>query len=248
MVSRCQMYCALVVAASLLSIPNVALAKGGSGGGWGFSGYLGTVNATQDGMNTLQQRANSREGGITTGQLNNAYEVAFGLTYRFSGAMYALHFRPSYFYQRADGKGSSGPFTYGVQGFTFFPMFRLYPLENEIMKFYMQLGLGYGQVQGTITEGQTGGVDRHVDFRSGSFGTTVGLGAEFCFNANHCIALEGDYRYLNFTRNVASKGSGNFAGDSLSQSATGAEVEMDGSDLEVKMGGLMYMAGYAFWF
>ena len=42
-------------------------------------------------------------------------------------------------YQKEDGTGSDGTYSYSVTGWTVFPMLRLYPLENEFMKFYMQM-------------------------------------------------------------------------------------------------------------
>lgn len=211
--------------------------------------FAGIVNSAQDSLNDMQQRANTREGGITTSQLTQAWEVAGHITYRYSGTIWAIQIRPSYFYERADGHGTSGSFTYGVTGWTVFPILKMYPLENDFMKFYMQAGLGYGQVTAFVNEGQdASGHNRHVDFGSGAFGSTVGLGAEFAYSPSHAFSLECNYRYLNFQRNIVTSSSGSFASGSLTQYGKGQEVELDSNDLAVKMGGLQFLAGYSYYF
>lgn len=236
------------------SFPAMALRGGSGGGGVAASVGSGTVaigllggivNSSQNDLNTLQSRANVRAGSgpISTSQLNQGYEGAVELVYRFSGTIYALTFRPSYFYERADGSGTDGGYTYGVTGWTFFPMLRLYPMENDVMKFYMQFGLGYGQAKGFVGEGTS-----DVSFGSGSFGTSVGLGAEFCMTSSSCFVFEGNYRYLDFNRNIVTDSRGTFASGSLSQYAQGQEAELDGSDIGIKMSGMVLLAGYHFWF
>ncbi|MGZ3722631.1 MAG: outer membrane protein [Bdellovibrionales bacterium] len=228
-------------------------------GSSGFSGLGGTgntsfgllggiVNSTQDSMNQLQARGNTREGGITTSQLLQAYEGALTFTYRFTGTMYAIQFRPSYFYERQDGHGASGSYMYSVTGYTLFPLLRIYPLENDLMKIFLQGGLGYGQVKGSINEGQTNGTDQHVDFGSGAFGTMVGMGAEFIYSNTSTFSVEVDYRYLNYVRNVATSANGTWASNSLTQAQKGQEVEFDSSDFDVNMSGLMFLVGYNFYF
>lgn len=220
-----------------------AFAAMGGQGGWSLGMYAGIVNSSQEQMNEIIKRANTGVNGpVSTSQMNSAYEAAPFLQYRFGGTIYAVQFRPSFFYQKEDGSGDNGSYGMSVTGYTVFPMLRLYPLENDLMKFYMQFGLGYGRVNGEINEG----AGNSVKFASGSFGTVVGLGAEFCFNANHCLNLEGDYRYLNFERNIVTSSSGTLP--NLTNSTKGQEVEMDGSDLSVRMGGLMFLAGYTMWF
>lgn len=212
-----------------------------SGHAIGFN--LGTVSATQNQMNDLIKRANAREGGISTGEMNSAYEVQAFYMYRFSNPLYALQIRPSYFYQVEEGSGASGGFNYSLTGFTVFPMLRLYPLENEFMKFYMQVGVGYGMINGEIQEGAA-----KVEFSGGAFGSVAGMGAEFCFNPSNCVSLEGNYRYLSFQRFSADSSTGTFAADSLTQYSEGSEIEMDNSDLSARMGGLIFMCGYTMWF
>lgn len=218
---------------------------GGAGGQNGFGFHLGLVTATQGPINTLIKRANARagEGPISTSELNSAYEVAVSYTYRFSGTVFALHFRPSYFYQVQDGSGNLGSYKYDLQGYTIFPMFRLYPMENDFMKFFMQIGLGYGQLNGKIQEGPSS-----AKFSGGGFGTMVGMGTEFCFSPNHCLSLEGDYRYLTMQRNIVDSTTNDFQSDSIANNGNGSELETDGADLATRMGGLMFMLGYQMWF
>jgi len=244
----------LILISLCLTVPAFARTSGGSSGGglvggfdgsWSFELYGGIVNATQDALNQIHDTANTREGGITTSALTQAYEGAVGFTYRYSGSVYALSLRPSYFYERQDGHAASGSFTYGVTGYTIFPMLRAYPLENDVMKFYMQVGVGYGQAKGMVNEGLLSGTDRHVEFGSGAFGSMVGLGAEFVLTGVQSVAVEVDYRYLDYVRNVVSSSTGTgFGTGSLSQSGKGQEAELDGNDLDIKMGGLMFNLGY----
>lgn len=221
---------------------------GGAGGGSHSIGFTaGLINANQDNMNTLISRANTREGGISTSQMNQAYEAGLFYGYRFSGTPFGLQLRPSFFYQVSKGTGASGNHNYSLTGFTFFPIGRLYPLENEFMKVYLQFGLGYGRLNGSIEEGTA-----KVDFAGGAYGTLLGLGSEFCFSPSHCMVAEGSFRYLTMERNISSSSTGTFSSDtarpSLSQSAQNREVELDSDDFATKMSGLMFMAGYAFYF
>ena len=220
-----------------------AEAAGRNSGNMSFGFVAGITNSSQDSMNTLITRANLRVGGISTSQLESAYELGGFFMYRFSGTMYALQLRPSYFYQVQTGSGTGGNFNYGLKGYTLFPMFRLYALENTYMKFFMQLGMGYGSVNGEISE--AGAVAK---FNASGFGTMAGLGAEFCITPAHCIGVESNYRYLTFDRSLVSGSSGSFASGSLSQYGAGQELEMDGKDLSTRMGGLQFMAGYTYWF
>jgi opacity protein-like surface antigen len=236
------------VSAMLFSGSAFAAYGGGGGGGYSLGINLGIVNSSQSQMNEMIKRANSSEGGISTSALNQAYEAALFFMYRFSGTMYAIQLRPSYYYQQENGSGAGGAYKYGVKGYTVFPIFRLYPLENEFMKFYLQIGLGYGRVNGSIIENSKTSGAASVDFSGGAFGSLTGLGAEFCLTANHCFSLEANYRYLTFDRLLADSSSGTFASNSLSQYGANQEVELDGEDLSVRMGGLIFMEGYTYWF
>lgn len=236
---------AIILSFSTL-IASPAFAVGGGGGNFQLGLSAGTINADQEHMNTLISRANTREGGISTGSLNNAYEAAGTFGYRFNGSIIALLFRPSFFYQKSEGTGSSGNFNYSNIGFTIFPIGRIYPLENEFMKFFMQFGLGYGRSNGSIEEGSA-----KAEFVGDAFGTVFGLGSEFCYAGTHCLVVEGNYRYLTIERNIATSVTGTFSSTSpasLSQAEIHKEIEMDSTDLHVKMSGLQFLLGYSFYF
>lgn len=240
----------------LLMASPFALAKSyGGGGGGGSSGFQfgvlgGVTNTSQDQLNDLQSRANTRAGGISTPSLNSAYEGALQMGYRFSGSIFAILFRPSYFYQVASGGNAGGSYNYSVTGFSAFPIVRLYPLENEFMHFFMQFGLGYGNATTKISElSTTAGQQAEVTASGGSFGTLVGMGTEFCFSSAHCLSLEANYRYLYHNRNVVSDNNGYaFNSNSLSQYGKNQELELDNDDVAIRMGGLQFLFGYAMYF
>jgi opacity protein-like surface antigen len=230
--------------------PSAAMARGSMGGGGlggdnQFSIIAGVSNSNQDQINTLISRSNARttSGPISTPALNSAYELGVQYGYRFTGTMYAVLLRPTYFYEKATGSGKDGSYNYGISGFTIIPMLRLYPLENEFMKFFLQLGVGYGRANTSIEEGSA-----RLDAVGDAFGTTLGLGAEFCMTASQCLSLEANLRYMTVVRNIASEASGTWASDSLSQAQTNKEVELDSDDLMVRMGGLQFLAGYVIHF
>lgn len=221
-----------------------ALGAGGGGGGdISLAINLSLVTSSQDDLNNLQQRANTRDGGITAGQLKNAYEGSVDFGYRINGGIYALHFRPAYFFQSESGTGSSGSYKYGVTGYSFFPILRIYPLENDVMKFFLQVGLGYGFMNGEIQEGEA-----QVKFQGSAYGSLVGLGAEFVIGGGHSIRVEGNVRYLGIQRNTAKSASGTFAANSLSQAETDREVELDSTDLSTTMSGIQALIGYVMTF
>ena len=234
---------ALLAAFVLLSTLNAHAAPGGAGGGHSIGVGLGLSNADQEHMNTLITRANTREGGISVSDLDSGYEGFVFYQYRFSGTMFALQLRPSFFYQNESGNGTSGKFEYGLTGFTFFPIFRLYPLESDFIKFYMQLGLGYGRADSEIQEGTAS-----VKAVGGAFGSITGLGAEFAFSPNHSITFEGNYRYLTMERNIAKSTSGTFANNSLSQAEKDRELELDDVDFAIRLSGLQFIFGYTYTF
>jgi opacity protein-like surface antigen len=109
------------------------------------------------------------------------------------------------------------------------------------MKFFMQIGLGYGRINGDIKEGD----GNEVKFAGGAFGTILGMGAQFCFYPEHCISLEGDYRYLTIDRFIVTDSSGTTG---LSQQTKDMEVELNNADVSARLGGLVFMFGYAYWF
>ena len=218
-----------------------ALAAGGMGQIF-FGANAGIVTTDQEDMNELKSRANARD-TVSASDLKNAWELGFELGYRFAGSMFAVSLRPSYFTQSTDGSGTSGSYKYSVSGFSVFPMFRIYPLESDLMRFYMQMGLGYGMATGKIREASAS-----ADFSGTGYGSMVGLGAEFLISDTHSLGVEGNMRYLSFERNTVDSRAGTFATDSLSQSGADQEVELDGRDFKTTMTGIVIMARYVFYY
>lgn len=237
-------FIAVLLILVLWSLPSWSQGKMGS---WSIGANIGITNADQDDMNTLISRANSRV-GITTSQLGNAWEGNAFISYRLSGSSLALQFRPSFFYQVEEGKDGSASYDYSVTGFTAFPIFRFYMLEDKTMAFFSQVGIGIGFVKGEIKEGNAS-----VKFSGNDLGYLAGLGAEFCFfGGNHCMTVEGNLRILNMERVIADSHSGTFdtsgGNPSLSQGEKNKEVELDGEDLAVSMSGIIGTIGYTFYF
>lgn len=215
------------------------------GGGRGLSGDMAlglgisTVSAGQDDLNgAIDDAVNA---GASVKNLGSAWEFYANWSYRFSGTMYAFVFRPSYFMQKTDGSGPGGNYDYSLNGFTVFPIFRLYPLENAFIKFYMQTGLGYGNLSGSITAG-----GKNLDFKGSAFGAMGGIGVEFCFTDSHCMTVEGNLRYMPIERNLATGGSCSGASDipGISQCGNGSEVERNQNDLKTTMSGVQGLIGY----
>jgi len=216
----------------------------GGGDGWAFGGALGIVASSQDDINYLISSANSGpDGPVSVSQLGNAYEGYIFLQYRFSGSWLAFHFRPSYFYQNEDGRGTSGTYELGVKGYTFFPIARFYMLENNFVKFFSQVGIGIGMVTTEIKD-----PDASLKASGADMGYLVGLGAEFCFmGGNHCMSVEGNVRYLSIDRLVIDSSSGGgILG--LSNTSKGQELEVNDNDLQVTMSGIQGLLGYAYHF
>jgi hypothetical protein len=209
------------------------------GGGHSVGGSIIMMTPAQNDIDALIDLANQSAGGISTKAMGTAYEFMGHYTYRFSGTMFALQFRPSYFMHSSKGSGSGGDYNYELSGFTFFPMFRMTPLENSFIKFFMQLGLGYGRLSGAITEGAAS-----IDFAGGNFGAMTGIGAEFCFTDEHCMVIEGNFRYLPIERNIASSVNGSFT--SLSRAIKNKEVEYLDTDLRTTMSGVQGVLGYTY--
>lgn len=228
------MLSALVSFAALaVSAPEAFAA--GRGGGHSLQFGLGILSASQDDTNALIKTA--RAAGANTGDMGSAYELFAQYQYRFSGTMFAMAFRPSYVMQSATGSGADGSYDYKLSGMTVFPLFRIYPLENSFIKFYMQTGLGYGRMSGDFTAGTNS-----VEFAGSAFGAMGGLGVDFCFTPEHCLTIEGNLRYLPIERNLASTASGTVPG--LSQSTSNQEVEINSNDLKTTMSGIQGIIGY----
>lgn len=192
---------------------------------------VSTVSSVQDDLNGA-----ARDTGANVKDLNSAWEFVGNWGYRISGSMYSFILRPSYFMQSADGGG----YKYDMSGYTIFPMLRIYALENYFIKFFFQTGVGYGQLNGSITS-----PTQSLDFKGGAFGAMGGIGVDFCFTDAHCLTVEGNLRYLPIERNLTSGGSctnGSIPG--ISQCGGSSEVERNGSDLKTTMSGVQGLIGY----
>ncbi len=230
------------VLAMVLTISNFAFARGGGGGGGSMhiGAGFGLITAGQDDLNALQQTDNANH-TISTPQLGSAYELTGSFGYRFSGTMYEIMFRPSYFWHNAEGSGGGAPYEYGVKGFMLYPMFRLYPLENAFMKFFFQFGVGYGKLYGRVKENTY-----TVEFDGSSFGYLAGLGVEMCVTDSHCFSLEGNLRGSPAERSLVTSVSGSKPGDSRITQGTvvGQELEMDDRDLKITGSGILANIAY----
>ena len=227
----------LLVSISFTTIYASAAAQGGSR----FGGFLGLAVNSQDDLEQLGKDAEASDNALSVESMGSGLELAGFYQYRFSGSMWALQFRPSYFMQSADGSGSSSSYEYSANAFTFFPIMKMYPLENSFIGLYMQLGIGFGMVFGDIKEATAS-----TEYSGNSLGYLVGLGVDFCFFQNHCIALEANLRQLSFERLTADSHSGGLG--NLTQAQSGKEVEIDGRDLEVSLSGILTSVGYIYRF
>ncbi|UOF01052.1 hypothetical protein [Bdellovibrio reynosensis] len=227
--------------ASFLLIQDANAARGGGMSGDMSLGIgISTVSSSQDDMNGAIDDANTTA-NATTKNLGSAWEFYANWGWRFSGTSYAILFRPSYFTQKAEGSGTGGSFDYSLSGYTVFPIFRLYPLENDFIKFYMQTGLGYGSLSGDITA-----ASKTLAFKGSAFGAMGGIGVDFCFTASHCVSIEGNIRYMPIERNLSTGGNCTASGDipGISQCGGTSEVETGGSDLRTTMSGVQGLLGY----
>lgn len=188
------------------------------------------------GLNTANQKDVNQWvdslGYAGTKNVGSGYEFFAAYEYRFSSSMFALHFRPSYYTASASGGGVDA----SMSGLTFFPMLRLYPLENKFMKFFMQIGLGAGMLTTKLSNSTTGGSG---SYGGSAFGAVAGLGAQFCFTDAHCMLVEGNARYLPMERN---SGTGTTLGGQITQ--FNGELELNNSDLATTLSGIQGSIGY----
>lgn len=208
--------------------------RGGGGGGSSSLGFnLSIMSPSQSDTNEwIDSLAVSGTKNLGTG-----YELSADYEYRFSGTMFSLMFRPSYFTQTASGGGVEAKLT----GYTFFPFLRLYPLESNFIRFFMQIGLGYGSLS---TELSNSNNSSSGTFDGSNFGATAGLGAQFCFTTSHCAVIEGNVRYLPIDRNTGSA-SGTLGGK-ITQTA--GELEINSKDLGTTLSGIQGILGYKLYF
>jgi hypothetical protein len=216
----------------MLGFGSLSFAKGGGGHSFGLGAGVATSNQTD--LDAYSTAVNSANTGRNASAVSSGYEFGLYYQYRFSGTMFAMQFRPSYFTQ--SGKGTTD--STSLSGFTFFPQMKLYPLENSFIRFYMQVGLGYGSLTGNIVSNNAA-----ITFSGSAFGASGGLGAEFCFTASHCAFVEGNYRYLPIERNVVTKSNVSSFG-TITQAGKDSELEMNSVDLRTSMSGIIGSLGY----
>jgi len=204
----------------------------------------GVTSSSQDDINGAIDDANTAtSGGISTKNLGNAWEVFVNWVYRFDRSSSALVFRPSYFFVSTDGNGSDGSYDYKLDGFTFFPMYRLYALENLFIRFFFQGGLGYGVLNGDIQAGS-----KSFKFKGSAFGAVGGIGADFCFTESSCITIEGNLRYLPIERNLTTSGDCASLPPGITQCGGTKEVERNNADLQTSMSGVQGLVSYTLHF
>ncbi len=232
--------CALFVLASNSEAAKKRGGKGVFGGGSLSLGFgIGFATADQSGINDIIKNAKAAN-QATTSELSSAMEYSLQPTFTFSNGLVALQLRPTYFTQSQSGNGSAGTYSYSLSGFTIFPIVRIIPLSNDLIDFYIQAGLGYGKMNGDITNGPS-----KISFSGSNFGMLAGLGANFCFVPDHCIGVEGNYKYLPIPRNVASTASGGLS-NNISQAAADQELEVNGSDMATTFSGISGTVSYTY--
>lgn len=230
-----------------MTTPAWALRKrGGKGifGGGSLSVGLGAAvtTADQSGLNTMINTSKTAANGSTS-NFSSGLEFVGHITFRFSNNFVALQLRPTYFQQSTSGTGSDGSHSYDLKGYTFFPLVRFIPLSNDVIDFYMQTGIGYGKLSGSIANGA-----RKAEFSGSNFGLQVGLGADFCLVPDHCFGIEGNYRYLPIERNIVSTGTGpTNLPYGASQAQADRELEdLNGSDIATSMSGISGLLTYTY--
>ncbi len=216
--------------------------RGGKGAFAGGSLAMGLgvslTGADQSGLNTMIGAAKTAD-AASTSNFNSGLEFIGHLTFKFSNNFVAIQLRPSYFQQSTSGTGTSGSHSYELTGYTLFPLVRIIPLSNDIIDFYMQAGIGYGKLEGSITNGPN-----KAKFSGSSFGLQAGIGADFCLIPDHCFGIEGSYRYLPISRNIVTSTSGS-APFGTTQAQSDRELEdANGSDVATSLTGISGILTY----
>lgn len=223
----------LAISGCLLMFFSSLQANAAGGGSHAIGAGIIVGSPNQSDLDGYVDAVNS-SAGSSVGKMGGALEFFAQYKYRFSSSMFGLVFRPSYFSQSGGGNGYDTKLT----GFTFFPMFRLHPLENKFIAFFMQVGLGYGSLSGTLSQ-----PNGSVDFKGSAFGATGGLGADFSFGS-HVITVEGNLRYLPMERNLITKKTGT----TTVIDVTGSELERDNADMATTLSGVQGLISYTYQF
>ncbi len=183
-------------------------------------------------------KANS---AATTDEFKSATEYLAYVTYRLATAPLAVQFRPSIYTQSTHGTGLGGNYDYDLNGYTVFPIVRFIALSNDIIDFYLQGGLGYANIEGSITNAFT-----RVGFKGSAFGTQLGIGADFCFFPEHCVGVEGSYRYLPIDRNIVTSSSGGLP-NGVTNATPNRELENSSfDDIATSLSGVSGIVSYSF--
>lgn len=208
------------------------------GGGSFFTGDsslgfgIALVPAGQNSLDGIIDKYND-DNGTSTKNFGSAYEFFGNWIYRYERSDYALVFRPAYFMQEASGDGNSIKLT----GYTIYPIFRLYALENDFISFFFQAGVGYGSLKGEAKLHTD-----NVTFEGSAFGALGGIGVDFCFVPGHCLTIEGNLRYHPIERNINKSGS--CSGSAGLQCTAGEEFERNNRDVGTTFSGIQGIAGY----
>jgi hypothetical protein len=213
-------------------------------GGGAFNVGLGVALSTaeQTGINGMIDSAKAAVGSSAS-KLTSATEYVGYITFKFANGYTAIQLRPTLFSQSSSGSGSDGGHDYSLSGFTIFPLARIIPLSNDFIDFYIQGGLGYGKLDGTVKN-----ASREAKFSGSAFGMQAGLGAEFCCVTEHCFNIEGNYRYMPIARNVVSSGTGP-ANLPYGTSQAQADKELEdgnGNDVATTLSGISGLISYTF--
>jgi hypothetical protein len=209
----------------LLFKPSLGWAQARSSHSLGFQ--LALTGPSQDDVNSWVNSLNQ----VGTKEMGAGYEFLFDYQYRFQRTMFAVLFRPSYLIQDASGGGVKT----SLRSFQLFPMFRLYPLENSFIQFFMQVGVGYGSADLKLENAGASG-----NYSGSAFGALAGLGVNFCFTPSHCVSVEGNLRYLPMPR-ITGSASGALGGN-ITQ--VNGELEQNNRDLGITLSGVQGLVGY----
>lgn len=208
--------------------------KGGLSGDIKFNIGLALTTTDQADLNKAMDTANTNLSGSTK-NFGSAYEVFGSYIYRFDGGMYSFVLRPSYITQ------STGD--YKLSGYSVFPMFRMTPLENSFIKFFMQGGVGYGSLSGEWKN-----TADNISFSGSAFGASAGIGVDFCIFESSCITIEGNTRYLPIERNVVNSAAACTTTNGFSQCSNGNELEASSKDVKTTMSGIIGSIAWTFGF
>ena len=214
---------------------------GGSFGGGGgsetdkFIFGAGVTTAHQTDMNSWMSGTNQ----VGTQDLGSAWEFSVSYFHRVAGTIYEVGLRPSYFMQNASGGGVST----NLNGYLLYPILRIYPLENSFIHFFMEVGMGYGQMSGTAGDSNT---SASANFSASAFGAEGGIGVDFCFTDTHCVTVEGMVRYHPLTRSIISSTTGTFS-NNLSGTLN-HELEYNGLDVQNTFSGVIGQMAYTYRF